>query len=174
MNDKYESDGKECQLTNGVDVEMTTKTLKSLIASQGPDYLEKLFGPKAKNSMKQLGGVERVARALHGKCQFIILNIETLFSESSTIDDFGDQLNLNVEHLREVLYAVESKDFVTLKSFGIGVDMRFQCRSLITFNPRMSFLMTILERETIFGSILFWRSSSKLDFFNVMTQSNKQ
>ena len=70
MND-YETDGPECQLTNGVDVEETAKILKSLLASQGPDYLENVFGPKARNNMEQLGGVDKVARALHGKSQFI-------------------------------------------------------------------------------------------------------
>ena len=65
MND-YESDGTECQLQNGVDVEHTAKFIKSLLASQGPDYLKKVFGPKAGNNMEQLGGVDNVSRALHG------------------------------------------------------------------------------------------------------------
>lgn len=73
MND-YETDGTECQLTNGVDVEDTANILKSLLASQGPNYLMQVFGDKARNNMEQLGGVDKVARALHGKLHFI--NIE--------------------------------------------------------------------------------------------------
>ena len=74
----YETDGSECQPTNtngeldGVDVENTLNILESLLASQGPDFLKKVFGPY--NNMEKLGGVDKVARALHGKLQFI--NIE--------------------------------------------------------------------------------------------------
>ena len=38
---------------------------------QGPSYLVKMFGPKARNNMTQLGGVDEVARAITGKFQFI-------------------------------------------------------------------------------------------------------
>ena len=71
----YESDGSECQPTNtngeldGVDVENTVNILESVLASQGPDYLKKVFGPYT--NLKILGGVDKVARALHGKLQFI-------------------------------------------------------------------------------------------------------
>ena len=70
----YETDGSECQPTNtngeldGVDVENTVNILKSLIASQGPDFLKKVFGPY--NDIGRLGGVDKVARAFHGKLQF--------------------------------------------------------------------------------------------------------
>ena len=33
---------------------------------QGPSYLVKMFGPKARNNMTQLGGVDEVARAITG------------------------------------------------------------------------------------------------------------
>ena len=48
-------------------MEETSSFLKSLLASHGPNYLEKLFGPKARNNMHALGGVDEVAIALSGK-----------------------------------------------------------------------------------------------------------
>ena len=66
--------------------------MQSLIASHGPNYLEKLFGSKARDALSPLGGVEKVAIAL---------------SESQTIEDFGAALHLMrlvcvlLEHLSE-------------------------------------------------------------------------
>jgi hypothetical protein len=48
-------------------VEETASFLQSLLASHGPNYLEKLFGNKARDTLKPLGGVEKVAIALSGK-----------------------------------------------------------------------------------------------------------
>lgn len=53
--------------------------MQSLIASHGPNYLEKLFGSKARDALAPLGGVEKVAISL---------------SESQTIEDFGSALHL--------------------------------------------------------------------------------
>ena len=81
--------------------------LKSLLASHGPNYLETLFGPKARNNLQDLGGVDKVAIAL---------------SESQTIEDFERELQLqraDVEHLRSLLIAVENGDDGMLKSLGI-------------------------------------------------------
>jgi hypothetical protein len=47
-------------------VEETASFLQALISSHGPDFLEKLFGAKARNALEPLGGVERVAIALSG------------------------------------------------------------------------------------------------------------
>lgn len=60
-------------------VEETASFLQSLLASHGPNYLEKLFGSKARDALAPLGGVEQVAVAL---------------SESQTIEDFGAALHL--------------------------------------------------------------------------------
>lgn len=49
-------------------VEETSIFLQSLLASHGPNYLEKLFGNKARDMLKPLGGVDKVAIALSGKC----------------------------------------------------------------------------------------------------------
>ena len=80
--------------------------LKSLLF-YSPDYLEKLFGPKARNHLQDMGGVDKVASAL---------------SESQTIEDFARELQLqkaDVDHLRGVLVAVEDGDDGELKSLGI-------------------------------------------------------
>lgn len=119
-------------------VEETSSFLESLLASHGPNYLEKLFGSKARDALQPLGGVEKVAIAL---------------SESQTIEDFGAALHLmrlmhyqlyhsyltavlecffplpklsfssifrsDLEHLRSVFMAVENGDIGMLKSLGI-------------------------------------------------------
>ena len=54
-------------------VEETSSFLKSLLASHGPNYLEKLFGPKARNNLQPLGGVDQVAIALSGEIFFLVL-----------------------------------------------------------------------------------------------------
>lgn len=54
-------------------VEETASFLQALISSHGPDFLEKLFGAKARNALEPLGGVERVAIALSGYSKFILL-----------------------------------------------------------------------------------------------------
>lgn len=45
-------------------MEETASFLQSLLASHGPNYLEKLFGSKARDALAPLGGVEKVAIAL--------------------------------------------------------------------------------------------------------------
>merc|ERR1712179_894402 len=94
--DGYDEDARLCTAARRPPVEETSSFLKSLLASHGPNYLEKLFGPKARNNMQALGGPDNVAIAL---------------SESATIDDFGDKMHMHrtdVEHLRSVFMAVEN------------------------------------------------------------------
>lgn len=105
--DGYDEDAALCTAAKRPPVEETTSFLNSLLASHGPNYLEKLFGSKARHRLRDLGGVNTVAIAL---------------SESQTIDDFGDFLNMSssdVEHLRSVFLAVENGDVGMLKSLGI-------------------------------------------------------
>merc|ERR1711899_656254 len=105
--DGYDEDPRLCTAARRPPVEETTSFLNSLLASHGPNYLEKLFGSKARQLLKQLGGVDNVAIAL---------------SESQTIDDFGYNLDLDpsdVEPLRSVFMAVENGDLGMLKSLGI-------------------------------------------------------
>lgn len=105
--DGYDEDPRLCTAARRPPVEETSSFLKSLLASHGPDYLEKLFGFKARNNLEGLGGVDTVAIAL---------------SESQTIEDFGHAMHLpraDVEHLRSVFMAVENGDIGMLKSLGI-------------------------------------------------------
>lgn len=105
--DGYDENPRLCTAAKRPPVEETASFLQSLLASHGPNYLEKLFGTKARNALKPLGGVQKVAVAL---------------SESQTIDDFGQALHLmksDVEHLRSVFMAVENGDIGMLKSLGI-------------------------------------------------------
>ncbi|XP_004524089.2 IDLSRF-like peptide [Ceratitis capitata] len=105
--DGYDEDMKLCTAAKRPPVEETASFLQSLIASHGPNYLEKLFGSKARDALAPLGGVEKVAIAL---------------SESQTIEDFGAALHLmrsDLEHLRSVFMAVENGDLGMLKSLGI-------------------------------------------------------
>ncbi|XP_018008702.1 prohormone-4 isoform X2 [Hyalella azteca] len=96
-----------CTAAKRPPVEETASFLNSLLASHGPNYLEKLFGVKARNALKKMGGVRNVAIAL---------------SQSQTIDEFGHTLSLeknDVDHLRSVFMAVENGDIGLLKSLGI-------------------------------------------------------
>lgn len=52
-------------------VEETASFLQSLLASHGPNYLEKLFGSKARDALAPLGGVNMVAIALSGELSLI-------------------------------------------------------------------------------------------------------
>jgi len=47
-------------------VEETASFLQSLIQSHGPNYLEKLFGSKARDALAPLGGIDKVAITLSG------------------------------------------------------------------------------------------------------------
>ncbi|KAL7641346.1 UNVERIFIED_CONTAM: hypothetical protein RMT77_008485 [Armadillidium vulgare] len=105
--DGYDEDARLCTAAKRPPVEETASFLHSLLASHGPNYLEKLFGSQARNALEPLGGVNSVAVAL---------------SQSQTIDDFGTALNLmpaDVAHLRSVFMAVENGDIGMLKSLGI-------------------------------------------------------
>ncbi|XP_008214663.1 prohormone-4 isoform X2 [Nasonia vitripennis] len=103
----YDEDPRLCTAAKRPPVEETASFLQALLASHGPNYLEKLFGSKARDALAPLGGVNKVAIAL---------------SESQTIEDFGAALHLmrsDLEHLRSVFMAVENGDLGLLKSLGI-------------------------------------------------------
>jgi len=121
--DGYDEDARLCTAARRPPVEETTSFLNSLLASHGPNYLEKLFGSKARHRLRELGGVNTVAIAL---------------SESQTIEDFGETLHLDrsdLEHLRSVFLAVENGDIGMLKSLGIKDselgDVKFFMQKLI-------------------------------------------
>ncbi|XP_076321866.1 IDLSRF-like peptide [Tachypleus tridentatus] len=104
--DGYDENPKLCTAAKRPPVEETANFLQTLLANHGPNYLEKLFGSKARDALAPLGGVEKVAIAL---------------SESDTIEDFGKILNLmrsDLEHLRHVFMAVETGDLSMLRALG--------------------------------------------------------
>uniref|UniRef100_T1ITS0 Prohormone-4 n=1 Tax=Strigamia maritima TaxID=126957 RepID=T1ITS0_STRMM len=105
--DGYDEDPRLCTAAKRPPVDETANFLQSLLGNHGPNYLEKLFGSKARDALAPLGGVQNVAIAL---------------SESQTIEDFGKALHLmrtDLEHLRSVFSAVENGDLSMLKSLGI-------------------------------------------------------
>lgn len=105
--DGYDEDPRLCTAAKRPPVEETATFLQSLLANHGPNYLEKLFGNKARDALAPLGGVQQVAVTL---------------SESQTIEDFGKAMHLmrsDLEHLRNVFLAVENGDLGMLKSLGI-------------------------------------------------------
>lgn len=55
-----------CSTAKRPPVEETSSFLQSLLASHGPNYLEKLFGSKARDALAPLGGVDKVAITLSG------------------------------------------------------------------------------------------------------------
>jgi len=121
--DGYDEDLRLCTAAKRPPVEETAQFLQSLLASHGLDYLEKMFGTKARNALKPLGGVERVAIAL---------------SESQTLGDFGAALRLmrsDVEHLRSVFVAVHNGDMNVLTQLGFKEselgDVKFFLEKLI-------------------------------------------
>jgi len=121
--DGYDEDLRLCTAAKRPPVEETAQFLQSLLASHGHDFLEKMFGTKARNALQPLGGVERVAIAL---------------SESQTLGDFGAALRLmrsDVEHLRSVFLAVHNGDMTVLTSLGIKEselgDVKFFLEKLI-------------------------------------------
>merc|ERR1719477_78764 len=105
--DGYDEDPKLCTAARRPPVEETASFLKSLLASHGPDYLERLFGYKARNMMRDMGGVGFVAIQL---------------SETETLDEFCQAVGLSwpdQQHLREVFLSVERGDLGILKAIGI-------------------------------------------------------
>ncbi|XP_058459331.1 IDLSRF-like peptide isoform X2 [Malaya genurostris] len=87
--DGYDEDMRLCTAAKRPPVEETASFLQSLLASHGPNYLEKLFGSKARDALSPLGGVEKVAITL---------------SESQTIEDFGAALHLmrGIYHMNKI------------------------------------------------------------------------
>merc|ERR1711994_44655 len=88
-------------------VEETASFLQSLLNSHGSNFLEILFGPRAKNNMKRLGGIQNVAIVL---------------SESYTIDDFSEAMKLSssdLHNLKLIFHSVEQGDLGVLSAIGV-------------------------------------------------------
>ncbi|XP_015795028.1 IDLSRF-like peptide [Tetranychus urticae] len=122
--DNYDEDPRLCTAAKRPPIDETANFLQTLLTQHGPNYLEKLFGRKARDALEPLGGVQKVAEAL---------------SESETLEDFGKALHLmrsDLDHLREVFVAVESGDLSLLKSLGIKdtelADLKFFLDKLVS------------------------------------------
>lgn len=122
--DGYDEDPRLCTAAKRPPVEETSNFLQTLLGNHGPNYLEKLFGAKARDALAPLGGANKVAVAL---------------SESETLEDFGKALHLmrsDLEHLRNVFTAVESGDMTMLKALGIRnselTDVKFFLDKLVS------------------------------------------
>ena len=99
--------------------------------------MERFFGPGARNGLKQMGGINKVAIALSGKSVFISYKKVFLiwFScewhfctfvslESPSIDNFGMDIGMTkneIDNLRLILVSVEQGDIGILHSLGIKV-----------------------------------------------------
>lgn len=105
--DGYDEDIKVCTAAVRPPVDEIVAFLKHLIQQNGIEFLGKLFGEKALAALEPVGGLEKVAIAL---------------SESKTVDDFGRVLHLltsDVDHMRNVLSAVEEGNLEMLRDMGI-------------------------------------------------------
>lgn len=121
----YDEDPLLCTAAKRPPVEETANFLRTLMSNHGPEYIGKLFGAKMSQALVPLGGPERVAIAL---------------SVSKTVEDFGKALHLmrnDVDHLRNVLVAVQTADGPMLKNLGIIrnselADLRFFLEKLLS------------------------------------------
>jgi len=75
-------------------VEETAQFLSALLTAHGTDFFVPLFGHNARNSLTDLGGVDRVSVSI---------------SQAPTIESFGTDLKMTeeeVDNLRKILEAI--------------------------------------------------------------------
>ena len=97
-----------------------------MLNTHGSNYLESLFGAKARNNLELMGGVQNVAIVLSGIFLSLYkhLNKKYQILESHTIDDFARALHLNpqdVRNLKMIFISVEQGDLGILSAIGIKV-----------------------------------------------------
>ncbi|XP_014681499.1 PREDICTED: IDLSRF-like peptide [Priapulus caudatus] len=105
--DGYDEGIKLCTAALRPPVDEIVDFLRHLVQQNGIEFLTKLFGEKAEVALEAHGGVEKVAVAL---------------SESKTAEDFGHVMHLltsDIQHLREVMLAVENGNTKLLLEMGI-------------------------------------------------------
>jgi len=103
----YDEDTLLCTAARRPPVEETSSFLQSLLDSHGSNFLEVFFGPKAKNNLKNLGGIQNVAIVL---------------SESHTVEDFARSLALtsaDLHNLKLIFMGVEQGDLGILSAIGV-------------------------------------------------------
>ena len=103
--------------------------LKYILATHGPNFIKKLFGPKARKNILKIGGVGNIANIISGIICRICINTDTtntLLPESQTVDDLGHALQMGrktLKKLRMVFTQVKQGHFEVLNSFGIKVNI---------------------------------------------------
>ena len=64
--DGYDEDSKLCTAARRPPVEETASFLNNLLSTHGFNYLERLFGRKARHSLRMMGGMDQVSTVLSG------------------------------------------------------------------------------------------------------------
>lgn len=115
--DEYDENSAMCTAAIRPPVEETAAFLKALLQAHGKDFLVKLFGPTAKDSLAAMGGVDKVAVTL---------------SQSPTIDVFGTEMKLGDEEIARMGAVLEA--IVSGQNSGLtpneAADFRFFVQKL--------------------------------------------
>merc|ERR1712112_353834 len=101
--DGYDEDPRLCTAARRPPVEETANFIYSLLMTHGANHLERFLGHKARNGLKAMGGIDKVAISL---------------SESPTIEDFGNEVGMTrqeVDNLRLILFGVDQGDIALNK-----------------------------------------------------------
>ena len=112
-------------------VEETASFLQTLLNSHGSNFFEVFFGPKARNNLKYLGGIQNVAIVLSGfpnfwqkTCPIFMILIIAFWIESHNIEDFARALKLtrnDLHNLRLIFVGLEQGDPGILSATGLKV-----------------------------------------------------
>ncbi|CAK5073328.1 unnamed protein product [Meloidogyne enterolobii] len=116
--DEYDENSAMCTAAIRPPVEETVAFLKALLQAHGKDFLEKLFGEEARNSLAGMGGVDKVAVAL---------------SQSPTLEAFGVEMKMSPTELgrmASVLQAIASSDENSGFTPNEAADFRFFVQKL--------------------------------------------
>ncbi|KAL7073567.1 hypothetical protein ACQ4LE_007297 [Meloidogyne hapla] len=116
--DEYDENSAMCTAAIRPPVEETVAFLKALLQAHGKDFLEKLFGEEARNSLAGMGGVDKVAVAL---------------SQSPTLEAFGVEMKMSPNELARmasVLQAIISSDENSGFTPNEAADFRFFVQKL--------------------------------------------
>jgi len=115
--DEFDENRQMCTAATRPPVEETASFLKALLHAHGNDFLVKLFGPKAKNQLEGMGGIDQVAVAL---------------SQSPTIESFGAEMKLSDDEISRmgiILQSIISGESSELTS-NEAADFRFFAQKL--------------------------------------------
>jgi hypothetical protein len=70
--DGYDEDSKLCTAAIRPPVEETASFLNNMLSTHGVNYLEGLFGRRARHSLRMMGGVDQVSIALSGRFEIFV------------------------------------------------------------------------------------------------------